>query len=95
MKPRNFYISATIDGRKTQLKGGPKNKDGGFELDVFQAAEKVTDNLTSPINIRGYVNDYNQLVLEVTCYGDFVHYTQEADRAANDKLHARLITKRK
>lgn len=32
---RNFHIAADIDGRKTQLTGGPARKDGGFKLIVM------------------------------------------------------------
>ncbi len=33
---RNFWIEARIDGRKTVLKGGPRGKDEGFEIDIYQ-----------------------------------------------------------
>ena len=35
MAIRNFWISADIDGRKTDLSGGPIRKDGGFDLKVY------------------------------------------------------------
>lgn len=39
MATRNFWLSADIDGRKTTLAGGPRRKDGGFELDVWMRVE--------------------------------------------------------
>lgn len=36
---RNFWLSADIDGRSTLLEGGPRSRDGGFDLDVYQRAD--------------------------------------------------------
>ena len=36
MAVRNWWIEADIDGRRTNLAGGPRNKDGGFELRIYQ-----------------------------------------------------------
>jgi hypothetical protein len=36
---RNFYISARVDGRKSPLSGGPRRKDGGFDLTIYQRHE--------------------------------------------------------
>lgn len=33
---RNFYITADIDGRQTQLAGGTAPKDGGMRVRVLQ-----------------------------------------------------------
>lgn len=33
---RNFYIKGSIDGRKTNLTGGPSRKDGGMVLNLTQ-----------------------------------------------------------
>lgn len=33
---RNFYIKGSIDGRKTDLTGGPSRKDGGMILNLTQ-----------------------------------------------------------
>ena len=35
MAVRNFWIAAEVDGRKTELTGGPGRKDGGFHLTVY------------------------------------------------------------
>ena len=36
MAVRNFYIDARIDGRKTDLSGGPASKNGGMEIVITQ-----------------------------------------------------------
>lgn len=37
---RNFWIEGRIDGRESVLKGGPKNKAGGFQT-VFLGEENL------------------------------------------------------
>jgi hypothetical protein len=34
MAVRNFHLDAAIDGRRTNVTGGPASEDGGFELEV-------------------------------------------------------------
>ncbi len=36
---RNFWIDGYIDGRQTVLSGGPKNKEGGMAVNIFQRDE--------------------------------------------------------
>ena len=36
---RNFYIKGKVDGRKTPIAGGPRNKDGGMYI-IFYQKEK-------------------------------------------------------
>ena len=33
---RNFYMKAKVDGRKTPLTGGPRNKDGAMFITLYQ-----------------------------------------------------------
>jgi len=35
MATRNFYINCQIDGRSTMLSGGPRRKDGGFDMSIM------------------------------------------------------------
>jgi hypothetical protein len=35
----NFRVVADIDGQCTQLKGGPRSKDGGMRVKVYQLKE--------------------------------------------------------
>ena len=36
MAVRNFWVDASIDGRKTDLQGGPASKEGGMQLTIKQ-----------------------------------------------------------
>jgi hypothetical protein len=36
MAVRNFWIDADIEGRQTILSGGPRAKDGGMEVTLYQ-----------------------------------------------------------
>ncbi len=38
MAVRNFWIDANIDGRRTRLRGGPRGREGGFDLAICQRA---------------------------------------------------------
>ena len=39
MAVRNFWVDASIDGRKTELSGGPKSKGGGMKVVIKQREE--------------------------------------------------------
>lgn len=36
MSVRYFWIDASIDGRQTMLSGGPRSKDGGMDITIYQ-----------------------------------------------------------
>lgn len=36
MALRNFWVTADIQGRETDLEGGPRSKDGGMTVTVLQ-----------------------------------------------------------
>jgi hypothetical protein len=36
---RNFWIDARIDGRRSVLRGGPRSKEGGLALTLYQRRE--------------------------------------------------------
>lgn len=61
MATKNFYISANIDGRKTQLTGGPQSKDGGFRLSIYIRSR---GNIKRAFNIDGYARADGTLHLE-------------------------------
>ena len=63
MATRNFWIEAGIDGMKTQLKGGPRAKDGGFSMVIYMRNEGGIDR---PIDIEGIAKPDGSLVLRVT-----------------------------
>lgn len=66
MAVRNFYLSASIDGRATGLTGGPANKEGGFDLTITQRDEG--DILKAAV-ISGRARQNGELVLTVTVAG--------------------------
>ena len=33
---RNFYLKGTVDGRKTPVTAGPRNKHGGMVITLYQ-----------------------------------------------------------
>lgn len=33
---RNFWVEVYIDGRKTNIASGPRRKDGGMVIEIFQ-----------------------------------------------------------
>ena len=39
MAVRNFWVEADIDGRSTMLGGGPRAKDGGMDITIYQRDE--------------------------------------------------------
>lgn len=39
MAMRNFWVEGNIDGRETVLSGGPRAKDGGMNIKIFQRSE--------------------------------------------------------
>ena len=48
MAVRNFYVEADIDGRETILGGGPRNKEGGMTVKIFQ---RIDGGISHPIKI--------------------------------------------
>lgn len=66
MAVRNWWISGHIDGRKTEFSGGPRNKDGGFNLYITQRDE---GSIISAGYIRGRVDALDNLVLEGSING--------------------------
>ena len=62
MAMRNFWIEAEADGIKTPVRTGPRPKDGGFALRIYQRVEgesvKVAD-------VWGRVDSEGRLALTV------------------------------
>lgn len=44
---RNFYIKGSIDGRRTDVSGGPSRKDGGMVLTLTQRNEGCIEKCAS------------------------------------------------
>ena len=41
MAVRNFWVEADIDGRATELAGGPRNKNGGMTICLYMREDGV------------------------------------------------------
>ena len=61
MATRNFWIEGQVDGRKTQLTGGPQSSGGGFDLTVYQRDEGLS---RVGVRITGRVVN-GELILDV------------------------------
>jgi len=63
---RNFWIAANIDGRQSNLSGGPKSKDGGFSMSI-----QIRDDgdVLDALHIRGYRSG-NDIILTVRPQAD-------------------------
>lgn len=59
MSVRPFYISADIEGRKTELTGGPRRKDGYMNIEITQRDEGA---ITTAFTIRCYLETNKEIV---------------------------------
>jgi hypothetical protein len=66
MTVRNFWIEATVDGRETPIVFGPRAKDGGFTLRIYQRDKGISRLAVSVVGQHLYGTD--QLQLTVTSY---------------------------
>jgi len=82
MPIKNFYIDCEIDGRKSRLTGGPRAKDGGFNLTIYQRSdgEKI-----KALSVMGTVRANGDLALDILMGNNFVPITYN---------HERIVTKR-
>lgn len=53
MAVRNFWVEANIDGRETLLGGGPRAKDGGMSVNIYQRDD---GSILRAINITCFVD---------------------------------------
>ena len=79
---RNFWVEVEIDGQKTKLVGGPKGKEGGLKITLYQRDNGMVtqpvelgcvtfvDPDTGEITLGSYVWD----AMEQT--HKFAHYTK-------------------
>jgi len=63
MAMRNFWITVSIDGRKTRLTGGPLRKDGGFSLEVYM---RESGRSVLAYSLGGFACLNGKLVLRAT-----------------------------
>ena len=62
MKLKNFYIDCEIDGWKSGLTGGPRAKDGGFSLTIYQ---RSNGKKIIALEVVGVVRTDGKLQLEI------------------------------
>ena len=62
MAVRNFWLEADIDGRRTDLAGGPRAKDGGFSATVFV---RQHGSIAKALTISGFTGADGQLRVDV------------------------------
>lgn len=67
MTVRNFWIDAQIDGRTTMLSGGPRSKDGGFDLVV---KIRDDDSIRRAVRLSGIARDDGTLSLMSELLGE-------------------------
>ncbi len=60
---RNFWIELDIDGRTTSIASGPRSRDGGFSLRIYQRDQ---GNIIKALEVEGIAQSDGSLVLEAT-----------------------------
>lgn len=63
MTVRNFWLEGRVDGRTTEVEGGPRSKDGGFSLTVYIRDE---GGIETGVRLSGYAHDDGTLSLDVS-----------------------------
>ena len=69
---RPFYINADIEGRKTDLAGGTRRRDGRHSIAIYQRDE---GSITTPFKIEQFsINEdgVHKLVTEVYYQGELI-----------------------
>ena len=66
---RPFWIDFNIDGRKNNLTGGPKSKDGGLKGDIFV---NINGKSISVLKIDCFVKSDKKKIL-ITAAGEIIY----------------------
>lgn len=59
---RNFWLDARIDGRSTRLSGGPRARDGGLSLILYQRNQ---GEVTAALRVSCRADENGGLVIDV------------------------------
>lgn len=62
MAVRNFWITARIDGKDVPISGGPRTKEGGFDLSIAVRQDGVS---VQALDILGRADANGDLVIKV------------------------------
>ena len=76
MAVRNWWVRTSVDGRKTSVEFGPRARDGGFFMSIFQ---REKGGIGSPLFVRATANG-NRLTLELTDSAGHNLFYQETER---------------
>ena len=66
---RNFWIEISVDGKKTKVGTGPRNKEGGFRCKVLQRANGAVHH--TDLTVEGLVRE-GLLELKVWAGGEVI-----------------------
>lgn len=64
---RNFWLSLTVDGRRTSIATGPRSRNGGFSLRIFM---RSNGGVTEAANLDGEITPTGELLLTYTANGE-------------------------
>jgi len=59
---RNFWVAGDVDGRRSPLSGGPRGRDGGLSLTLYQRTEGY---VAASLRVYCYACRDGTLALEV------------------------------
>lgn len=71
MATRNFYVRGRVDGRQTEISGGPAARDGGMMLHITQREYGTISD--SNIVVDCFAEDDGTLVTQIFAAGKLVH----------------------
>ena len=59
---RNFWLSGEVDGRSSRVSGGPRARDGGLHLTIFQRSKGA---IATALEVHCYASTDGTLRIEV------------------------------
>jgi hypothetical protein len=59
---RNFWAEMNVDGRESELASGPRNKDGGMSIRIYQRNQGDAEQV---LTVNCYVNYDGNLELNI------------------------------
>lgn len=71
---RNFWLVGNVDGRRTALTGGPRSREGGLDLHLYQM---INGESVKAIEVYGYPIGNGRLRVEVWAGGECVYEKED------------------
>lgn len=81
---RNWYMNGSVDGRSSRIEGGPRSKDGGFDLTIHQ---RENGGVADGLRVTGLARTDGTLVLVAST-------TDDADYPRRDPVRVEVFTHR-